>query len=63
MTPFPSEKNFTSWLGVCPNNRKTGGRIRSAAPAVSTTEPHLLSVSPLSPFITPTPRSAATTAR
>jgi transposase len=29
MTPFPSEKNFTSWLGLCPNNRKTGGRIRS----------------------------------
>lgn len=29
MSPFPSEKNFTSWLGICPNNRKTGGRIRS----------------------------------
>jgi transposase len=29
MTPFPSSKNFTSWLGICPNNRKTGGRIRS----------------------------------
>jgi transposase len=29
MSPFLSEKNFTSWLGVCPNNRKTGGRIRS----------------------------------
>jgi transposase len=29
MNPFPSEKNFTSWLGICPNNRKTGGRIRS----------------------------------
>jgi hypothetical protein len=29
MTPFPTEKNFTSWLGICPNNRKTGGRIRS----------------------------------
>jgi transposase len=29
MTPFPSVKNFTSWLAVCPNNRKTGGRIRS----------------------------------
>lgn len=27
---FPSEKNFTSWLSVCPNNRKTGGRIRSS---------------------------------
>jgi transposase len=29
MTAFPTEKNFTSWLGICPNNRKTGGRIRS----------------------------------
>jgi transposase len=29
MTPFPTEKNFTSWLGLCPNNRRTGGRIRS----------------------------------
>jgi len=29
MSPFPSTKNFTSWLGICPNNRKTGGRIRS----------------------------------
>jgi len=29
MTQFPSAKNFASWLGVCPNNRKTGGRIRS----------------------------------
>lgn len=29
MSAFPSEKNFTSWLGLCPNNRKTGGRIRS----------------------------------
>jgi transposase len=29
MSRFPSEKNFTSWLAVCPNNRVTGGRIRS----------------------------------
>jgi transposase len=29
MSPFPTEKNYTSWLGICPNNRKTGGRIRS----------------------------------
>jgi hypothetical protein len=29
MRPFPSTKRFTSWLGICPNNRKTGGRIRS----------------------------------
>jgi len=27
---FPSDKNFTSWLCLCPNNRKTGGRIRSS---------------------------------
>jgi transposase len=26
---FPSEKHFTSWLGLCPNNRKTGGAICS----------------------------------
>lgn len=24
---FPSEKHFASWLGLCPNYRKTGGRI------------------------------------
>ncbi len=27
---FPSPKNFTSWLGLCPNNRITGGRIKSS---------------------------------
>lgn len=27
MTRFPSEKHFASWLGLCPNNRKTGGKI------------------------------------
>lgn len=27
---FPSEKHFTSWLCLSPNNRKTGGRIRSS---------------------------------
>jgi hypothetical protein len=26
---FPSEKHFASWLALCPNNRITGGRIRS----------------------------------
>lgn len=26
---FPTEKHFASWLGLCPNNRKTGGAIRS----------------------------------
>lgn len=25
---FPSEKNFTSWMGLCPNNRITGGKVR-----------------------------------
>lgn len=29
MSPFPSEKHFSSWLGQCPNNRKTGGAICS----------------------------------
>lgn len=27
---FPTSKNFTSWLGLCPNNRITGGRIKSS---------------------------------
>jgi transposase len=27
---FPTEKNFSSWLTLSPNNRKTGGRIRSS---------------------------------
>jgi transposase len=26
---FPSAKNFASWLGLCPNNRITGGRVKS----------------------------------
>ncbi len=26
---FPTEDNFASWLGLCPNNRKTGGVVRS----------------------------------
>jgi transposase len=29
MTRFPSEKHFSSWLCVCPNNTITGGRVRS----------------------------------
>lgn len=29
MSPFSTEKHFASWLGLCPNNRKTGGKIRS----------------------------------
>ena len=27
---FPTSKNFCSWLGLCPNNRITGGRIKSS---------------------------------
>ena len=26
---FPTESRFASWLTVCPNNRKTGGKTRS----------------------------------
>jgi transposase len=26
---FPTEKNFVSWLGLCPNNRITGGEVKS----------------------------------
>lgn len=28
MEAFATEKHFASWLGLCPNNRKTGGAIR-----------------------------------
>lgn len=28
---FPTVKNFTSWLALCPNNRITGGRIKSSS--------------------------------
>jgi transposase len=28
MSPFPTEKHFASWLGLCPNNRKTGGQVK-----------------------------------
>ena len=27
---FPTEKRFVSWLGLCPNNRITGGHIKSS---------------------------------
>lgn len=27
---FPTVKHFTSWLGLCPNNRITGGNIKSS---------------------------------
>jgi transposase len=26
---FPAEKRFVSWLGLCPNNRITGGQLKS----------------------------------
>ena len=26
---FPTSKHFTSWLGICPDNRITGGKIKS----------------------------------
>jgi transposase len=26
---FPTEKHFVSWLGLCPNNRITGGHVKS----------------------------------
>lgn len=29
ISPFPSEKHFSSWLGLCPNNRITGGKVKS----------------------------------
>jgi transposase len=29
MARFPTDKHFASWLCICPNNKKTGGRIRS----------------------------------
>jgi transposase len=28
LNAFPSEKHFTSWLGLSPNNRITGGKVR-----------------------------------
>ena len=27
---FPTEKHFVSWLGLCPNNRITGGKVKSS---------------------------------
>lgn len=27
---FPSVKHFTSWLGLCPGNRVTGGKVKSS---------------------------------
>lgn len=33
---FPTEGNFASWATLCPNNRKTGGKIRSRRTRKST---------------------------
>jgi len=30
LSAFPSEKNFCSWLGLCPDNRISGGRVLSS---------------------------------
>lgn len=30
MSLFPTEKHFSSWLGLCPNNRITGGKVFSS---------------------------------
>ena len=27
---FPSEKHFSSWLGLCPNRKVTGGKVKSS---------------------------------
>jgi len=37
MSPWPSEKHFASWLGLCPDHRISGGRIlgRATRPVVS----------------------------
>ena len=28
MSKWPTEKHFTSWLGLCPNNQVTGGKVK-----------------------------------
>jgi len=30
MSRFATEKHFTSWLGLCPNNRITGGKVKKS---------------------------------
>jgi transposase len=32
LSAFPSEKQFTSWLGLCPTNEQSGSKIRTAEP-------------------------------
>ena len=29
LSAFPTDKHFASWLGLCPNNRITGGKVHS----------------------------------
>lgn len=29
-TRFPTVKHFTSWLGLCPGSRITGGKVKSS---------------------------------
>src|SRR5947208_4762523 len=31
MSRWPSEKHFGSWLGLAPNPKKSGGRVKSSA--------------------------------
>src|SRR5438477_12544331 len=31
MSRWPSEKHFGSWLGLAPNPKKTGGKVKSSA--------------------------------
>jgi transposase len=37
MSPWPTEKHFASWLGLCPDHRISGGRVlgRATRPVVS----------------------------
>jgi transposase len=30
MSPWPTEKHFCSWLGLCPHHRLTGGKLLSS---------------------------------
>ena len=30
MTRWPTAKHFASWLGLCPNNKITGGKVQSS---------------------------------
>lgn len=29
LSPFPSDKHFSSWMGICPDNRVSGGKVLS----------------------------------